>query len=384
MFEAEIKTGNLKKVLEVVSGAIQTQDGRFPVDKTLRPLVRGIANPLKLGEMGLDATHFVVSHHWKDHFNKKAAESGTPIEVRQLRQWIDEPKPMGLPTEAQNLVILMYAAQTDHSFFIHNAPDPGAATLSTIRDLCVLRKEKLPPPDQWATALERSGSIFGVAVSPLLNASNLSSLVTSVKKRASDGRSACQTYCQKLRDRVVNLGLPLADCDRLNTANATLRLLEKLHLTVDDAVVGALASAEIVTSAAAMAECLNKAGTLAGTLDGTNWEIFEAIEKLTDERKAGADAIRSAVKEVLRCDEHAKALAGALREAQSKAVGLLTKAEPPPPPPPGRTVVEQGKKEFDDIASAREKLEQLAESMSERRQIHVSITWRIDEEPAGK
>jgi hypothetical protein len=48
-----------------------------------------------------------LGHRWKNHFMRKAAETGAPIEVRQLRQWIDEPKPMGLPTEARNLVIMV-------------------------------------------------------------------------------------------------------------------------------------------------------------------------------------------------------------------------------------------------------------------------------------
>ena len=125
--------------------------------------------------MGLDATHFVLGQHWKNHFTKKAAETGAAIEVRQLRKWIDEPKPMGLPKEAENLVILIHALQTNHSFFIHGAPF-NEATLGNLPDMCVLRAEKLPPQDQWDNAIERAGSIFGVAVSPLLNSSNVSSL----------------------------------------------------------------------------------------------------------------------------------------------------------------------------------------------------------------
>ena len=102
-----------------------------------------------------------------------------------------------------------------------------------------------------------------------------------------------------------------------------MQILEKLHLSADGAVVGALASAEVATSESAMGECLNKAGTLAATLDGTNWEIFEAIAGLTDERKTAANDIRSAVEQALRCDEHVKPLAGTLKEAQSKAVRLF-------------------------------------------------------------
>jgi hypothetical protein len=386
-FEAEAKTSNLKKVFEVVSQAALSTDGRIAVDRVVRPLVRSIANPLKLGEMGLDATHFVLGQHWKNHFTRKVAETGSAVDVRQLRKWIDDPKPMGLPKDAEHLVILIYALQTNQTFFIHEGPFPQAA-LGNLPDLCVLRAEKLPLQEDWDVAIELAGAIFGVAPSPLLNSSNVSSLVAGVKKKVIDARTTCQTYCQKLRVRFEKMGIPLADSDRLNTATATLRLLEKLHLSADGAVVGALAAAEIATSESAMGECLNKAGTLAGTLEGTNWEIFEAIAGLTDDRKTAANDIRSAVEQVLRCDEHVKPLAGTLRDAQSKAVRLLTVAPPPPPPdpppppppPPGRKLIEEGSQEFQRIDDAKVKLEQLTTLTGNHRHLRMTITWRIEEE----
>ena len=52
-FEAEIKTSNLQKVYEQVRAATQAEDGRVAIDKPLRPLLRHIANPLRLGEMAM-------------------------------------------------------------------------------------------------------------------------------------------------------------------------------------------------------------------------------------------------------------------------------------------------------------------------------------------
>ena len=121
-FEDEIKRNNLNKVNDLISAATQTADGRLPVDKQFRPLLRHIANPLLLGEMGLDATHFVLGQHWKNHFGRKAAEIGGTITVGQLRRWLDDPKPMGLPKEVQNLVILTFAQQTSRAFYLHGAP----------------------------------------------------------------------------------------------------------------------------------------------------------------------------------------------------------------------------------------------------------------------
>ena len=80
-FEAEVRKRNLEKVYEVVSQAARKEDGRVEVEKTLRPLVRQIANPLLLGEMGADATHFVLGQHWKNHFTRKAAQTGSALTV---------------------------------------------------------------------------------------------------------------------------------------------------------------------------------------------------------------------------------------------------------------------------------------------------------------
>ena len=95
--------------------------------------------------MGLDATHFVLGQHWKNHFTKKVAETGGAIEVRQLRKWIDEPKPMGLPKEAENLVILIFAEQTNRSFFLHGSP--FEATLATSPTCASCASEAAPAGD---------------------------------------------------------------------------------------------------------------------------------------------------------------------------------------------------------------------------------------------
>ncbi|MBX6311842.1 MAG: phage resistance protein, partial [Isosphaeraceae bacterium] len=391
-FEAEIKTSNLKKVLEVVSEAARAQDGRVPVDKSLRALVRSIANPLKLGEMGLDATHFVLGHHWRTHFTRKATETGAAMEVRQLRRWINEPKPMGLPKEAEHLVILTFAQQTNRSFFIHGAP--FEATLTNVPDLCELREQKLPGEAAWATAVQRAGSIFGVAISPLLNAANVVSLTSQVKKRTTEAKSNCQSYCQKLRDHFERLGLDPASADRMRTAVATLQLLERIQQGPEDSLVETLASAAIATSEAAMGECVSNSGPLTGVLDATNWELFESVAQLGDERRTAAEAILASVAETLRCDEHARVLGPALKELQSKALRLITanqpRPEPTPEPPviqpkppaaqPGRRLIDQGTEDFAAVADAKAKLEQLAQQATNGRQVRLTIAWRIEEE----
>ena len=118
-FGAETKSLHLRKVYDEVLKAVSEKGGRVLVEKNLRTLVKQIAEPLGLGEQG--ETHFLLGQRWKDHFTRKAAETGGPMEVKNLRKWIDEPKPMGLPKECANLIILVFAAQTNRSFFRHGA-----------------------------------------------------------------------------------------------------------------------------------------------------------------------------------------------------------------------------------------------------------------------
>jgi len=253
-FEAEIKLVHLKKVYEQVMPAAQTPDGRVLIEKTMRTLVRQIADPLLLGEMGPDATHFVLGQHWRNHFHRKLAETHSDLTVAQLREWIDDPRPMGLPKEAQNLVIVVFAAQTNRTFTMHEASfEP---TLADLRDEYALREQRLPGQKDWELAVERAGSIFGVAVSRLLNTSNVNAMSTEVKKKASAARGPCQKYCQRLRERMAKLGLTPEHTDRWNTASTTLGLLERVHHRDAGNVVDLLATTEVATSEAAMASAL--------------------------------------------------------------------------------------------------------------------------------
>ena len=98
---------------------------------------------------------------------------------------------MGLPRDAENMVILLFAEQTNRSFFLHGAPCD--ATLTNLPDRLELREQQLPQPAQWESAVARAGLLFGVTASPLLKASNVTALATGVQHKIGDARQACQT-----------------------------------------------------------------------------------------------------------------------------------------------------------------------------------------------
>ena len=402
-FEAEVnRITYLEKVYQVVSEAARASDGRVLVDKTLRSLVRQIADPLKLGKMGQDATHFMLEQDWKNHFIRKSAEAGGTVSVKQLREWIDMPKPMGLPKEVQNLVILTYAEQTSRTF--HRQTVPVDVSLKDLPNECELRDQKLPDEAQWQRAVQLSDHIFKFNLSSLLKPSTVTDLETKVKSKAITVLSACQQYTQSLNDRLDQLNLAIAS-DRLKTALATLTLLEQIVAAKSEDIVGILANAEIATTESAMADCLAKSATLHSALESESWNIFESIGTLSDERQAEAATIIQSIRSVLLSDEHVLPLSTELKVAWSKALQLLTQPSPspkastspePPPPapaPPAKPLVItapaagstppllNGSQENLDLAATQALLSELQQKLAKEDEIRLNISWII--QPKG-
>ena len=175
---------------------------------------------------------------------------------------------MGLPREVANLVILVFAEQTNQTLFEHGGPQEG--TLAKLPDHFEMRQTKLPPEEIWGLAVQRAASILGITVSPLRKAANVGLLISQAKGKAHDHRTGCQGYVRRLRERLLGLGI--VEPARLKTAQATMSLVDRLHSGDGDGLVGVLASTEVATSEAAMGTCLKFAAELSATLDTFNWE----------------------------------------------------------------------------------------------------------------
>jgi hypothetical protein len=387
-FETEIKPSVLKKVQELVMPAAQVIEDRIAIEKTQRQLLRQVANPLNLGEMGADATYFVLGQHWKAHFGRKA-EPGAVVSVAQLRRWIDEPRPMGLPKEAQNLVILLYAAQTNRSLYRHGGPYDGAS-LQNIPDDCELRTVDLPRSADWDLAIERAKSIFGLTPPRLLSAANVSSVGKDLHAKACEARRGCQGYPQRLKERLAKLGVQPESADRLKTAIASQALVEQLCNAEPGKTINPLAAAKIATSEAAMGQCISKVVELEANLNTANWELFDAIGQLSGDRQVVAQEILTDVRTALTKDEHAVQLAPALKEAQARAVRLLTRpADPAQPQPPGappvppaaggKKIVDQGSATGLSLKDAKQALANLTDQLQPAQVVRINLSWSIEE-----
>jgi hypothetical protein len=338
-FEDETNLGpaTLKRVLAELERATQTPDGRIAVDQLKRREMRQIANPLKLGEM--HETHFLLGHHWRTHFLRKQAEQGGAMTVGKMRRWIDEPVAMGLlPKEVPNLIILVFALQTNRSFFLHGGPTQPS--LENVQDELELREQKLPSQATWDKVRERAAAVFGVTASPLLNASNVSKLIGDIQAEIAARKDGCGQLSVRLKQVAPQLAEAGTTPARIRTAQVVKTLVDALAQSEGDAFVTALAQGEVASSERAMGASFKKAGDVLESLSRVNWELLEAVLRLADDRKQAAQAIWTALRRAFQADELAVALGPALAEAQSRAVKLLAdvpKTQPEGRTPPGKT-----------------------------------------------
>ncbi|VTU01487.1 Uncharacterized protein OS=Singulisphaera acidiphila (strain ATCC BAA-1392 / DSM 18658 / VKM B-2454 / MOB10) GN=Sinac_1955 PE=4 SV=1 [Gemmataceae bacterium] len=394
-FGQEVKLGkDLRQVLEVCQEAARTPDRRvFVEDKGVRLKLRNICNPLDLGQMS--ETHFVLDDNWKNHFNRMLAQSGQPHPTAaDLRRWTDQPDDRGLQREVQNLLILVYADQTNRSFVRYGSNyTPG---LDDLPNELELQEQTLPDLKDWSEAVSRVADVLGHAVSKLLNASNLAALAAKVGGSVAEFKADCESLPDRLQLVLRNLGVPEAEfgkCDRVKTARAVKTVLAAAENKEPTALVGTLARAKLETNATAMGKSLKSAKAVLECLRATRWDLFAAVAQIQDQRKTDADLLIRDVCGWLKADEHALAggLAGKLSEAEGRAIKLLTPPRavdpapqlppiaPPKPRPGWRPVGTGGKSRMghdESIAEATAILRKLEGNPK----LRLTIQWTLEEE----
>lgn len=388
LFETEIKPPNLRRAFDEVSRAIQASDGRIGVETGLRPMLRQIVNPLKLGEM--HETHFVLGNHWKSHFDKKIAAIGGPLTVGHLRTLIDDPQPMGLPTQVGNLLILIFAQQTNRVFMQHGAI--VQPTLENISDDLTLHQQHLPDQKTWESAVERAGAIFGIYATPLCNAANLVKLAQEIQTLIPNHLEDCRRLVAMLRERNNALNLP-SDTPRKQSADGVLALLEKLKRSDEQGVVLTLAAWQHPSPDSALGSSMKKASSVWQVMDHTKWSLLDAAWKVDHDQ---ARANRTKVLDALTRDEYVVSLGQVLKATEDEAIQLLTPVAPPPTvksdppvvppplviPPPRRkqqTFATFSKQEL-NLPEAKKILREIEQSLDAHPDARMTIEVRLEGE----
>ena len=321
-----------------------------------------------------------------------------------MRQWIDLPDQRGLPKEIQNLLIIVYAEQTNRSFVRF-----GSNYFPKLDDMpgeLELREEVLPTEADWQEARKRMAEIFGDDVSRLLNPSNVTSLASKFTKDGDNVKDDEKGYipkyklnCDNLPDRLLfvltKLGMSdqeARNCNRMKTATAARALLAACDGLEPTPMVAAIAKATIATSGKALARSIKSADKVLASLRASNrWELFEAVAQISGKRKTDATLLLDDLRSWLKMDEFALAggLPEKLSEAEGRAIELL---KPPKPverpqepeikiePKPGWKRIGSGSKSRLACQELSAVTKELLDSLEKNPKYRVSLEWNIEEE----
>lgn len=384
-FDQAITPGKIKKVWAEVERAAEQADHRVVVtDRGTRELVRSVVNPLKLGTMG--ETHLHLGDHWTSHFHQCLAREPGPLTVGRLRRWIDEPKPMGLPAEAQNLLILSFAALTNRSLRLRGGP--AAPTTDSLADEIELVEQRLPAPEHWAEAVRRMSVLFGAVLPQTLNANNVAKLESALAEKLGPLRQSLQSAEQALKPLLDAYGGDAATAPRSVTLRSARALVDTVPASPAGAAAQALACAPLQTSEAAVARTLANANEIGEALRNLRRELFDSLSGLADHRAQAGAQILASLQEVLAADEHAVALRPALRELEARAIRLLAQPAAPAPvaptaaprPPHSGRVVQRGHRAWLSASEAKAVLTEIEREVAAAPTRRLDIDWSISEE----
>ena len=325
-FEGEVRPAPLKKVWAWVQKAAQQPASRVEVDRADRDDMRRLAVPLGLGVMG-DA-HFVLSRDWEQHFGKCQAQDGvTPLTVERVRRWIDQPKARGLPREAENLVILTWALQTDRSFHLFGSSGAVEGTVDRLNDEFEVRTQTLPDETTWRAAVRKSADLFGITAPPHLSAQSVALLAKQVGEKHQTQRQAVVKYGQQLDAALTRLGIEIGTSDRRATAQAARDVMTALEGQNAEGTMRALAASRVPTTPTALGEALTHADTLARAIEQVQWPLVKSVGDLPRETfGARVDALLDGLREALRNDEHVRPLAVAVERFNADGLSLVTES----------------------------------------------------------
>ena len=324
IFEQEVKNAALSKVLkEIESAAEEPQQRRFIEDRSIRQILGGFAGPLKLGTMNQGLTHFILDDHWANHFARLAAQQGGgPMTVKRLRALIDQPRPMGLPREVENLIILACAAQADRTISLRGAPVRGS--IERLDDDAELLAQPLPDETTWTKARERASEVFGLVPSEVRKGATVARLATELREKAQAARTPLASLTSILRTKMAGAAITPENAPRMITLLSASLLVTELTSGAEPlAVVQALATSDLRTSEAAVGRSISAAPNLATFLSSFEWDVLAAATALSDHRRATAEQIGRVVAEALEADEHVVPLESRLQEAKRNAYRLL-------------------------------------------------------------
>jgi hypothetical protein len=394
--DLRLTAGLVQQAFDKVREALEAPDSRVAIDRDVRKKLRPLLDPLELAHVG--EQFLAVKTIWFDRFDPREAQLPTKsATVGQLRQWMNEPNPMGLPDSLENLVILTYARQANRMLMLQGIQAPES--LTGLRNEIILERQKLPEQQAWDLACERASHFFGVTVPALPTMANLQKLHDQVTNLNKQFGHEVANYVAKLRTILPAVVGDEREILRYKTAEATNALCQavqraKKPLEIFEAIQGAQ-----VTVPSAMGEVFKQSAKAHAALNLIRLDVFEKLGQIEDEPRAGvAKSLRQQLQDALRADEHATALDSVVSRWLDDSMKLLLDAPrpqpvpvvaappvvddlalppvlPPPPPPKPGVKISTGQRKVTGKKAWHDLSDEIDREVTE--DAELELTWRI-------
>lgn len=280
---SEVRRGEITTALAAVREAVGAPAGRIDgLERGRAATIRRVVTPLGLGESKENVYAISSSSFrwWSDLSQWAAAVAGAHGEVR-VKDLRDKLAAYGMVRDVEDLLLLTWAALDDREFRRHSAPlpEPGIGALT---DDIEMRPPVLPEEGDWAAAVARAGSLFGVRAEHRRSASAVARLATAIRESVTAATDPTAELLTSLRTHAQILGLDAVEpAPRLATAEKAGEVIGALSgRQADAALITALAGLDLPLEPQALAKSIASAGEVHRALGAVRWDEVSAASHL--------------------------------------------------------------------------------------------------------
>lgn len=309
-FGRKVTPHAVREGAQLFAEVVDTDERRIVTSKQRVELAEELLAPLglvRVVEGG--AVHLVedrVLRFLENERHRRGLERPTVYEMREI---LDESRQMGLPLLIEDLIVRCFARQQGRELVSLDRPFEGDAGKPLPGDV-VLERPDLPTQEAWSLARVRSAELFGyTSAKTLLGAENLRALEKAVTGAVDEVLPAARALPERIEEAMRSLAPGSSTqggalrSDRLVTARSGAALVEALRGKRGRALIEALASAKLETSATAVRESLRTAKDVTHSLGDAlvTRPLERAAQRQNDTLKLSA--IVEAVAKALTRDE---------------------------------------------------------------------------------
>jgi hypothetical protein len=331
---AKVPTNTIAQLgFSKICEALEAPDSRVSIDRDTRQKLQPLLDPLELAHVG--EQFLAVKTVWFDRFDPREAQlPNRTANVGNVRKWINEPTPMGLPEMLENLVILIYARQASRMLTLQGIPIPES--LTNLRNDILLERQSLPEQRDWEEVVVRASHLFGITLQPLPTLANLQKLDAQARELSAKHAGAVVNYLDLLRTKLPQICGGYADAARYKTASSMDGLCGAIHQTRKPLdLFTAIRNARTETSPAGMGVVLKQAEGIRKAVASVSLDVFKRLGEVQDEPRASvAQGLRRQIQDALAADEHATSLEGMVEVWLRDSMSVLLDRPVPLPPPP--------------------------------------------------